>query len=323
MRVAQVGSDRRHFLHTGAAVGAGLALGVSGMSTVLQAQESATSGAKEPMFKISVAEYSLHRMIGDGKLDPRDYGPFCKKNFDVDAVEYWMGPFADKGQDRAYLDEMHKKSQDAGVKELLIMCDINGGDLGTPDGAARRKAVELHFEWVEAAERMGCHSIRVNARSEGSREEQAKLAADGLRQLCEFAAPHKINVIVENHGGLSSDGAWLAGVIKSVGRENCGTLPDFGNFQTSPGVWYDRYQGTKELMPYAKGVSAKSHEFDAEGNEVRTDYRRMMKIVLDAGYHGYVGIEWEGDNPDEVQGTLLTKQLLERVRDEPAAKASG
>ena len=277
--------------------------------------------AKEPLYNISVAEYSLHRMISEGKLDPRDYGPFCKKNFDVDAVEYWMGPFADKGKDRAYLDEMHKKSVDAGVKELLIMCDIDGGDLGLPDEAKRRQAVELHFPWVEAAQRMGCHSIRVNARSSGSRDEQAKLAADGLRQLCEFAAPHKINVIVENHGGLSSDGAWLAGVIKSVDLENCGTLPDFGNFQTSPGQWYDRYQGTKELMPYAKGVSAKSYEFDDEGNEVKTDYTKMMKIVLDAGYHGYVGIEWEGEQPSEVEGVLLTKRLLERVRDELAHKS--
>jgi sugar phosphate isomerase/epimerase len=321
MSVSKTASDRRQFLRTGAAAGAGLALGAGGMPTLLHGQAGAAAGGQEPLFKISVAEYSLHRMIADGKLDPRDYGPFCKKNFDVDAVEYWMGPFADKGQDRAYLDEMHKKSVDAGVKELLIMCDIDGGDLGAPDEAARKKAVELHYPWVEAAERMGCHSVRVNARSSGSREEQAKLAADGLRRLCEFAAPHKINVIVENHGGLSSDGAWLAGVIKSVGLPNCGTLPDFGNFRVSEDMEYDRYKGTEELMPYAKGVSAKSHEFDAEGNEVRTDYRRMMKIVLDAGYHGYVGIEWEGEKPGEVEGTLLTKRLLERVRDEMAAKA--
>ena len=127
----------------------------------------------------------------------------------------------------------------------------------------------------------GCHSIRVNARSEGTREEQAARAADGLRQLCEFAAPHKINVIVENHGGLSSDGTWLAGVMKLVNLPNCGTLPDFGNFQTSPGVWYDKYQGTAEMMPFAKAVSAKSHVFDKDGNEAEIDYRKMVKIVLE------------------------------------------
>jgi len=304
--------DRRDFLRAGAtAAGAGLALGrVSG---VLAAKE------KEPLFKISVAEYSLHRLIEKGGLDPRDYGPFCKKHFAVDAVEYWMGPFEDKVHDRAYLEEMHKKSKDAGVKELLIMVDIsdNKGNLGNPDERARRAAVEVHFPWVENAKWMGCHSIRVNARSVGTREEQAKLAADGLRQLSEFAAPHKINVIVENHGGLSSDGAWLAGVMKAVDMPNCGTLPDFGNFGD-----YDRYQGVKELMPFAKGVSAKSHEFDEQRNEVRTDYFKMMKIVLDAGYHGYVGIEWEGEKPeDEKEGVMLTKRLLERVREELSKEA--
>jgi sugar phosphate isomerase/epimerase len=306
--------DRREFLRTGAAAaGAGLALGAADAPNLLAAEP------KEPLFKISVAEYSLHRMIAKKELDPLDYGPFCKKNFDVEAVEYWMGPFEDKIKDRGYLDEMHKRSKDAGVKELLIMVDIsdNKGNLGNPDAKARRAAVEVHFPWVETATRMGCHSIRVNARSEGSPEEQAKLAADGLRQLSEFAAPHRINVIVENHGGLSSNGAWLAGVIKSVGLSNCGTLPDFGNFRISDDEEYDRYKGTQELMPYAKGVSAKSHEFDAKGNEVQTDYFKMMKIVLDAGYHGYVGIEWEGAKPeDEKEGVLLTKRLLERVREQ-------
>ena len=143
-----------------------------------------------------------------------------------------------------------------------------------------------------------------------------KLASDGLQRLSEFGDRHDINVIVENHGGLSSNGEWLAGVMKLVDHPRCGTLPDFGNFQTSPGEWYDRYKGVKELMPYAKGVSAKSHEFDEKGNEVRTDYVKMVKIVLDAGYHGYVGIEWEGDEPTEVEGIRLTQQLLKRVRDE-------
>ena len=199
---------------------------------------------------------------------------------------------------------------------VLIMSD-GEGNLGDPDEAKRKQAVENHYQWVEAAKYLGCHSIRVNAHSEGSREEQAKLAADGLRQLSEFGAPHKINVIVENHGGLSSDGAWLAGVMKAVDLPNCGTLPDFGNFHE-----YDRYKGIEELMPFAKGVSAKSHDFDADGNETKTDYLKMMKIVLDAGYHGYVGIEWEGEKPaDEREGVMLTKRLLERVREELSKEA--
>lgn len=286
--------------------------------TRLFAEESTS----EP-FKISVAEYSLHKMIAKGELDPRDYGPFCKEKFDVDGIEYWMGPYADKAKDLAYMDEMQKKSEDAGVKQLLIMVDIpdGKGDLGNPDEKLRQVAVEEHYQWVEAAKRMGCHSIRVNARSAGSKEEQAKLAADGLRKLSEFAAPYGINVIVENHGGYSSDGAWLVGVMKEVDLPNCGTLPDFGNFfvDREKGVEYDKYKGVEELMPYAKAVSAKSHVFDAEGNESEIDYFRMVKIVLDAGYHGYLGIEWEGQTPEsEVEGVLLTKALLERIRSEMA-----
>lgn len=312
--------NRRDFVAVSAAATAGLALGNLNMPS------SHAADSAEPLFKISVAEYSLHRMIANGDVDPLDFGPFCKKNFGVDAVEYWMGPYNDRAKDHKYMDEMHKRSVDAGVKELLIMVDIpdNKGNLGEPDDAARKAAVEVHYPWVEAAKRMGCHSIRVNARSQGSREEQAKLAADGLRQLSEFAVDHNINILVENHGGLSSDGSWLADVMKRVGMENCGTLPDFGNFrigQNEDGSdnSYDRYQGVAELMPYAKAVSAKSHAFDEQGNETETDFKKMMQIVLDSGYHGYVGVEWEGQNPGEVKGTLLTKQLLERVRDELAS----
>ena len=313
-------ANRRQFLATTAAASASFSLGSLTMPSI-QAAEN-----QDALFKISVAEYSLHRMINSGELDPRDFGPFCKEKFDVDAVEYWMGPFNDKAKDRAYMDEMHKKSVDAGVKELLIMVDIpdGKGNLGHPDKIERKMAVEAHYEWVEAAKRMGCHSIRVNARSEGTPDEQAERAADGLRQLSEFAAPHEINILVENHGGLSSNGAWLVNVMRRVRMINCGTLPDFGNFRIGKNEdgsdqWYDRYQGVEELMPFAKAVSAKSHEFDEQGNETKSDYLRLMKIVIDSGYHGYVGIEWEGGKPDEIEGVLLTKRLLERVRDELAS----
>jgi sugar phosphate isomerase/epimerase len=184
------------------------------------------------------------------------------------------------------------------------------GDLGDADDKARTQAIENHFPWVEAAKRLGCHSIRVNAASKGSFEEQQKLAADGLARLSEFAGQLGMNVIVENHGGLSSNGEWLAGVMKLVNRPNCGTLPDFGNFHD-----YDRYRGVEELMPFAKGVSAKSHEFDDAGNEVRTDYDRMLRLVLAAGYRGWVGIEYEGTALPEADGIRATKKLLERVRD--------
>jgi len=284
-----------------------LALG-RGLEGVLAAD------AKAPLFKISLAEWSLHKAIGAGKLDNLDFPAYTKK-CGIDAVEYVNQFFKDKARDEKYLTELKKRCSDEGVTSVLIMCD-GEGNLGDPDDAKRTEAVENHHKWVDAAKFLGCHSVRVNAHSEGTFEEQGKLAADGLRRLSEYAAPHKINVIVENHGGLSSNGEWLAGVMKAVDLPNCGTLPDFGNFHE-----YDRYKGCEELMPFAKGVSAKSHEFNAAGDEVRTDYFKMMKIVLDAGYHGYVGIEWEGDSPDEHEGIMLTKRLLERVRDKFTAEA--
>jgi sugar phosphate isomerase/epimerase len=191
------------------------------------------------------------------------------------------------------------------------------GNLGDPDEAARTKAIENHYKWVDAAKFLGCHSVRVNAGSRGTFEEQQKLAADGLRRLSEYAKPMGLNVIVENHGGLSSHGAWLAGVMKQVDMDNCGTLPDFGNFFISRGdnpEEYDRYQGVDELMPYAKAVSAKTHDFDEKGNEIHTDYEKMMRIVCEKhGYHGYVGIEYEGGKIGEMEGIQKSKELLERV----------
>jgi sugar phosphate isomerase/epimerase len=300
--------DRRAFLKSAAATGAAIGLGTAHQSSLLGAEEG------KPLFKISLAEWSLHRTINDGKLDNLDFPALAKNEFGIEAVEYVNQFFKDKAKDAKYLAELNKRAKDNGVNNVLIMID-GEGSLGDPDAAKRTEAVENHYKWVEAAETLGCHSIRVNAHSEGSYDEQMKLAADGLGRLNEFGAKHGIGVIVENHGGLSSNGAWLAGVMKMVGHENCGTLPDFGNFRVSDREEYDRYKGVKELMPFAKGVSAKSHEFDAQGNEVRTDYDRMIKIVLDAGYRGYIGIEWEGDRPGEIEGIRLTQRLLERVRD--------
>ena len=265
--------------------------------------------APAPAFRISLAEWSLHKTLFSGQLDNLDFPRTARQDYGIEAVEYVNQFFMDKPRDADYLAELASRAEDEGVTNLLIMCD-GLGDLGAPDDKERTQAIENHFPWVEAAKRLGCHSIRVNAASRGTYEEQQKLAADGLGRLCAYAAQLEMAVIVENHGGLSSNGEWLAGVMKLVDRPNCGTLPDFGNFHD-----YDRYRGVEELMPFAKGVSAKSHEFDAEGNEVRTDYERMLRLVLDAGYHGWVGIEYEGSGLPEPEGIRATKALLERVRE--------
>ena len=306
--------ERREFLQSAATAGA-----VVGLTAIPWFGREAIAEDQDPIFAISLAEWSLHRTLRQGKLDNLEFPAFAKTEFGIRAVEYVNQFFKDKARDQTYLAELKSRANDAGVNNLLIMID-GEGPLGNPDDAARNKAVENHYPWVEAARFLGCHSIRVNAQSQGTFDQQQRLAADGLRKLSEFGDAHDLNVIVENHGGLSSNGKWLAGVIEKVDHPRCGTLPDFGNFLIGRNAegqdeWYDRYRGIEELMPYAKAVSAKSEKFDDQGKEVETDYFRMMAIVLAAGYRGYVGIEWEGEEPGEVEGIRLTQQLLERVRD--------
>jgi len=279
--------------------------GAASMTTSLLAADP--PAAKGPAFKISLAEWSLHKTIFGGKLNHLDFAKTAKEDYGIEAVEYVNQFFKDKAKNADYLSDMNRRAADLGVKQLLIMIDGEGA-LGDPDNTKRTQAVDNHRKWLDAAKTLGCHSIRVNAQSNNNFNEAQKLATDGLRALSELAKPLGLNVIVENHGGLSSDGKWLAGVMKLVDMPNCGTLPDFGNFGG-----YDRYLGVTELMPYAKGVSAKSHDFNEAGDETKTDYFKMLKIVLDAGYHGYVGVEYEGGKIGEPEGIRATKKLLERV----------
>ncbi len=267
--------------------------------------------SKKPPFEISLAQWSWHRRLfgqAGPKLDNLDFAKEAH-GLGIRAVEYVNQFFKDKAEDAKYLAEMKRRADDLGIKSVLIMCDDEGA-LGDPNARSRSQAVRNHHKWVRAAKFLGGHSIRVNAHSKGSYDEQLKLAADGLRRLSEYATEHKINVIVENHGDLSSDGKWLARVIKEVDLPNCGTLPDFGNFPPE----IDPYEAVEMLMPYAKSVSAKSYDFDKNGDETKIDYDRMMKIVLDAGYNGFVGIEYEGDRLSETDGIIATKKLLEKIR---------
>jgi len=300
--------QRREFFHR--------TLAGLGLAPFAAACASANGAApKAQLYEISLAQWSLHRRLrgeAEPKLDNLDFAATARR-LDIGGVEYVNTFFKERAKDEKYLTEMRKRADSEGVKSLLIMCD-GEGRLGDPDETKRLQAVDNHKKWVEAAAFLGCHSIRVNAASAGSYEEQLDLAADGLRRLTEFGNDHSIHVIVENHGGLSSNGAWLAAVMKKVDLEGCGTLPDFGNFRLGDGKEYDRYLGVKELMPYAKAVSAKSYDFDEKGNETTIDYERMMKIVVAAGYHGYVGIEYEGNRLPEEEGIVATRKLLERLR---------
>lgn len=318
-------SQRRQFLK----LMGGLAIGVTGVACAggsssekdtKEAGTGKTDAAKKLFFEISLAQWSLHKTLFEKKMDNLDFAAKARKDFGIGVVEYVNQFFKDKAKDTNYLNEMLKRCSDNDVKNHLIMID-GEGDIGHTVEADRIKAVENHFKWVDAAKHLGCSTIRVNAAGKGTAEEVAKAAADGLSRLGEYAEKVGINVIVENHGGYSSNGAWLSGVMKAVNKSNVGTLPDFGNFciQREQGNWrncldaYDRYQGTKELMPFAKGVSAKSHDFDDQGNETETDYTKMLQIVKDAGFKGYIGVEYEGEKLSEDEGILKTKALLEKA----------
>ncbi len=320
-------STRRKFIKQAGSVtlGAGLLGWVACENGNQQESETETSSAeatsgsvaKELFFEISLAQWSLNKSIKGGQLDNLDFAKKTKETFGISAIEYVNQFFMDKAEDMAYLGDMKQRAADHGVQSLLIMIDREG-NLGAQDDQERTKAIENHYKWVNAAKFLGCHSIRVNAAGQGTAEEVAQAAIDGLGRLSEYAAKEGLNVIVENHGGYSSDGKWLTNVISQVGMDNCGTLPDFGNFcieRSDSGCKneYDRYLGVRELMPFAKAVSAKTHEFDEAGNEMRTDYKQMLQIVKDAGYSGFIGIEYEGSSMTEDEGILATKALMERV----------
>lgn len=307
-------TNRRQFMQQAAIAATGLAFAPAVFAEPMK---------KKLFFDISLAEWSLHKALFAKKITNLDFPGIARKEFDISIVEYVNQFFKDKANDTAYLNDLLTRCKDNGVSNHLIMIDGEGG-LGDLDTAKRKQAVDNHKKWVECAKYLGCKTIRVNAHGIGSSEAVMKSAVEGLSSLGEFAKPLGINVIVENHGGYSSNGEWLASVMKQVKMKNVGTLPDFGNFclrRAENGTeWggkcvedYDRYKGTQEMMPYAKGVSAKSHDFDAQGNDTLVDYMRMMKIVKDSGFRGIVGIEYEGETTDEYEGIKKTKVLLERT----------
>ena len=312
--------DRKRFLQL-----SGMVLASAGIPGIAKASAGKLRSGEELFFDISLAEWSLHRALSDGDLDHLDFPATAKNEFGIEAVEYVNQFFADKAKDTSYLDELNARCSDLGVDQLLIMID-GEGDLAVTDDGERLQSVENHYKWVEAAEYLGCHSIRVNVFGDGNRQEQKSAAVDALGRLSEFAKDYEVNVIVENHGGYSSDAQWLVDVMKQVDMDNCGTLPDFGNFCVrreegdrweSPCVEeYDRYKGVRQMMPYAKGVSAKSYAFDEEGLETTIDFGKMLQIIHEAGYNGYVGIEYEGTGMSEFEGIRATKELLMRAGNE-------
>jgi sugar phosphate isomerase/epimerase len=283
-------------------------------------EKKTEAGVQSDVPKISLAQWSFHKTLQDSSMTHLEFIKTAG-SMGFTGVEYVSSFFKDHVTDMAYLDEMSAIAAASGVTQLLIMVD-NEGYLADPDDLNRKKAVLNHYKWVDAAARLGCHSIRVNAHGEGSADQVKQAGVTGLSDLADYAAIKNINVIVENHGGYSSDGMWLSSLIQKVNKPNCGTLPDFGNFclkrennemWNAPCLeWYDKYKGVSEMMPFAKAVSAKSYDFDVNGNETTIDYEKMLIIVKDAGYNGFMGVEYEGKNLDEPTGIKATKALIER-----------
>lgn len=298
---------RRQFLQRAATLGAAMAAAstLPGCGNLIGNRNT---------FDISLAQWSLHRQFFSGEANPMDFAAIARQEFEIGGVEY-VNQFYKENLSDALVQDLRQRADNEGVRSLLIMIDGEGA-LGAPTEVGRQQTVDNHKKWADAAHALGCHSIRVNAQSEGSYEEQRSRAADGLVKLAEYCEPLGLNVLVENHGGLSSNARWLSQVMETANHPRVGTLPDFGNFTINheTGESYDKYQGVRELMPYAKAVSAKTYAFDDQGNETTIDFKRMMDIVMAVGYSGWVGVEYEGDKHSEAEGIILTRDLLRSIK---------
>ena len=312
---------RRNFLKSTALAG----LSISAFN-VLSSLDPGMIPHGKPFFKLSLAQWSLHRMFRNDGVDPFLFSSKAKK-MGFEGIEYvnslyfnHINSFSSVTSGmNSFIKKALTSSEEAGVKNLLIMIDGEGA-LSTPNQSERQKAVENHHKWIEAASAIGCHSIRVNLRGTEDPDEWVENSTASLLKLSEYGKEFDINVIVENHGGLSSNAELLVKAIKNTGMANCGTLPDFGNFCIKRDRTitrgntcvdeYDRYKGVSEMMPYAKAVSAKSYDFNKKGNETTIDYERMLKIIHEAGYDGFIGVEYEGRKLSEKEGIIATKDLL-------------
>lgn len=275
------------------------------------------------MPKISLAQWSLNRAFFAKTLDPISFASIAKNEYGISAIEYVNQFYTDTASDEKFWTEMATRASDVGVQSLIMMVDEEE-KLGDTNAKKRKKAVEDHYKWVNAAKILGCHSIRVNAFGDGDLDALKVSLTDGLAQLTEYAAQEKINVIIENHGLHTSNADFIVDIIKEVNSPFLGTLPDFGNWclnaewgstETTKNCTnsYSPHEGLSIFLPYAKGVSAKAYAFDTEGYDTIIDYPKLLQLVKDSDFDGYIGIEFEGENMEESEGIKTTKALIEKV----------
>lgn len=316
---------RTFFKNTAIASAAYAGLGFYACGNLQTPRKALSKKSLPPFFKLSLAQWSLHRAIQSQSLSPYDFAKTAKE-LGFEGVEYVNDLYQDvmKAVDKPkalknFITKSNAAAKMHGVENVLIMVD-GEGDLAVPNKSERFRAIENHKAWIEAAAEMECHSIRINLFGERNPEAWLKQSTESMNALGEYALGYNVNVIIENHGYLSSNAALVVQMLENIEHPNCGTLPDFGNFcleRAGGDRWegecikeYDRYKGVSELLPKAFAVSAKSHEFDENGNEIHSDYLRLLQMVKDVGYSGYIGVEYEGPTLSETEGILATKNLL-------------
>ena len=312
--------SRRQFLNTSLLSGAAI------MSGGTLSSLSSAAIPKTFHFELSLAQWSLHKGLFANEISALDFPVIARKTYDIGAVEYVNQFFYEKAKDKTFLTELKKRCEDNGVVSSLIMIDKEP-ELASPDAQERAAGVEGHKKWIDAAKFLGCTAIRINLHGNGTLEQWTKGSVESLRKLATIGKPLGIKILVENHGGFSSNGKYLAEVMRLANDSNIGTMPDFGNFcvrrEVAGDLWksacveqYDIYQGVAEMMPYAGAFSAKSFNFDEQGNESGIDFLAMFKLMRASKYRGYVGIEYEGEKMSEDAGIRATKKLIEKVREQ-------
>lgn len=270
--------------------------------------------------KLVLAQWSFNKELFAGQMNTFDFIREAKE-MGFSGVEFVNQFFMDKIEDEAYLDSLRATSEKIGIKNTLLMID-RAGNLGASDEKEREAAVLEHKKWMLAAAHLGCPNIRVNAHGDGSSEEVFEACKSSIAKLLTWGKQRKVGVIIENHGGYSSDGDWLYRLIQELEPYGVASLADFDNWcieRENGELWgapcvkeYDRYKGMQQLLPSAKSVSVKAFEFDANGLPVKSDFSRMFRLIRDSGYDGYLAVEFEGHGIDAKEGILKTKALAER-----------
>ena len=291
---------RREFI--GSTIAAGALAGAGNMSL----PGKAAAADRPTKDDISLAAWSLVREFREGKWKNLDLPRICREDFGINGLEF-VNSFFELPTER-YLNQLKKNAAEHGVTLVLIMVD-GEGNMSAMEKKERMQAALNHRKWVDIAASLGCHAIRCNVGgpSKDYDQDTMKRAADSFGNLVEYASQYPLNVILENHGGASSNPDMMIGLMKAINSPNFGTLPDFGNIYE-----FDRYESIRKLVAYAKGISVKT-KFKPNGTHPDYDLEKLLKICMEEGYHGFYGIEQESPDANSWQAVRWSKAVIDRV----------